>query len=103
MPEKVTIDEVVSAVCNRYGVTPEMLALPGKQRALSHVRGMAAWVVQDILSCTLTALARCTGRDLSSLSAAAQRLQVRSVGESSLLEEKREILAQVTKINGCKP
>lgn len=99
---KISIDEVVSAVCDRYGVTPEMLALPGKQRALSHVRGMAAWVVQDILSCTLTELARCTGRDLSSLSAAAQRLHVRSVGESSLLVEKRELLVQISKITRYK-
>ena len=97
LPEKITIDEVVSAVCDRYGIAPEMLALPGKQRTLAHARGMAAWVVQDIPSCTLTDLARCTGRDLSSLSAAAQRLHVRSAGESSLLEERCWILAEITR------
>jgi len=102
LPEKISIDEVVLAVCKRYGVAPEVLALPGKQRSLAHVRGMAAWVVQDISSCTLTELARCTGRDLSSLSAAAQRLHVRSVGESSLLVEKGEILAQIAEIARCK-
>lgn len=99
LPEKISIDEVISVVCDRYGVAPAMLALPGKQRPFSHARGMAAWIVQDLPSCSLTDLARCTGRDLSSLSAAAQRLHVRSAGESVLLEEKREILAKITRDN----
>jgi REP element-mobilizing transposase RayT len=95
LPDKISVADILAVVCDRYGVAPEMLAQPGKQRALSHARGMAAWIVQDLPSCSLTELSRCTGRDLSSLSAAAQRLHVRSVGDVSLLEEKNRIVAEI--------
>lgn len=96
LPGKVSIDEIITAVCDRYKLAPTDLALPGKNRALSHARGMAAWIVQDSASATLTELSRRTGRDLSSLSAMALRMQRRSAMETSLLSEKVEILDQIT-------
>ena len=97
VPEKVVVDDVVSAVCRRYGMDREMLALAGKKRALSHARAMAAWIVQDLPSCTLMELANRTGRDISSLSAAARRLHARSAWKKALVEEKEELLAQITR------
>jgi REP element-mobilizing transposase RayT len=96
IPEKITVDDVISAVCRYHGTNQAELARSGKKRALSHVRAMAAWIVQDLPSCSLTELGSRTQRDLSSLSAAAKRLHARSVDESLLLEEKEEILAQIT-------
>lgn len=94
MSDMVTVDNVISAVCCRYGLKPDMLALPGKNRALSHARGMAAWIVQDLTSCSLTELGRRTGRDISTLSAIAARLQARTAFETGLLREKAEIMEQ---------
>lgn len=98
----ISIDDVISAVCRHYRLTPEMLALPGKKQVLSRARGMAAWIIQDLPSCSLTELGRSTGRDLSSLSAIAARLHARSAVEASLAEEKGAILAQITQITRCK-
>jgi hypothetical protein len=97
LPESITIGDVVSAVCGHYRIDSTMLAQPGKNRAMSRIRGVAAWVVQDLPSCSLTELARHCGRDISSLSAAAQRLHTLSVHEPSLLREKGEILEQITR------
>jgi putative transposase len=96
LPDKISVDDVISAVCHHHGINPAELAQSGKKRALSHVRGMAAWIVQDLPSCSLTELGSRTRRDLSSLSAAAHRLHARSARETSLLREKVEILEIIT-------
>lgn len=95
LPEKVSVDAVIAAVCSHYGIKPATLAEPGKVRALSQARGMAAWIVQDLPSCSLTELGQRTGRDLSSLSAASRRLHARSAREVELLREKEEIFAKI--------
>lgn len=48
---------------------------------------MAAWIVQDVPSVTLTELAERTGREVATLSAAALRLQKRSSAEPELSRE----------------
>src|SRR6266702_6638334 len=48
----ISTDEVIAAVCHRYKLAPADIALPGKNRALSHVRGMAAWIIQDSAAAT---------------------------------------------------
>lgn len=58
---------------------------------------MAAWIVQDMPSVTLKQLAERTGRDVSSLSAAAQRMQKKSRMMPVLLREKEELVAEITK------
>ena len=97
LPDKVSVEAVIAAICCHYKIETTALAAPGKVRIFSQARGMAAWIVQDLPSCLLTELARRTGRDLSSLSAAARRLQMRSTSESSLLREKDEIFEQITR------
>lgn len=74
-----------------------MLALPGKKQMLSRARGMAAWIIRDLPSCSLTELGHRTGRDLSSLSAIAARLHARSAVEASLAAEKEEIFVQIAR------
>jgi putative transposase len=97
IPAKVSLEEVIAATCVRCGVDANALSLRGKNQTLSHARGMVAWIVQDLPSITLTELARRTGRDISSLSAMARRLEKRAESEESLLREKEEILRQITR------
>ncbi|UFS69296.1 transposase [Geomonas sp. RF6] len=96
---KISVGDVISAVCTRLNIEPGVLAQRGKNRVSSRARGMAAWIVQDLPSCTLTELARFTGRDVSTLSAAAQRLetQAKTKADSTVLTEKAEICSQITK------
>jgi REP element-mobilizing transposase RayT len=93
----VSINDLLTAVCRRYSVTTYDIARPGKERPLSRVRSMAAWIVQDESSVTLKQLAERTGRDVSSLSAAAQRMQKRSRMMPELLREKEELIIEITK------
>ncbi|MDX8399124.1 MAG: hypothetical protein R8K20_02620 [Gallionellaceae bacterium] len=58
-------------------------------RELSEVRAIAAMVVQQIESITLTSLDKELGRDLSALSQSAERLRKR-IKESKALQEKKE-------------
>ena len=97
VPDRASVVEVVSLVCRNYEIAVEELVVPGKIRRLSHARGMAAWIVQDLPSYTLTELARMTGRDLSSLSAMVQRLYARSAHDSTLLSDKGMILEKMTR------
>jgi len=76
---------------------------PGKNHFLSHVRSMAAWVVQDIPILTLKQLAEKTGRDISSLSVAAQRVHKRSRTLPGLSLEKECLLAEIAKYQYAKP
>lgn len=93
---KISVDDVVAAVCGYYGTKPEMLAQSGKGRALSRARGMAAWIVQEMPSCSLTELGHMTGRDISSLSAVARRMQLRAGVDDALCQERDEVLRQMS-------
>ncbi|ACM19499.1 transposase, Y1_Tnp domain-containing [Geotalea daltonii FRC-32] len=99
---RITVEDVISTVCKYYETVEEKLASPGKSRALSHARGMAAWIVQDVSSCSLTDLGCRVSRDISSLSAAANRLQLRSTSEKALMREKEELWAKMQQITTCK-
>ena len=94
---KIAIEDILSGVLLRYSMSPGDLARPGKERGTARARAMAAWIVQDVPSVTLRVLAERMGRDASSLSAAAQRMQKRSVTTPELLREKEELLKKITK------
>ncbi len=98
-PGKVAVEEIVWAVCGRYSLSEDDLARPGKKQTAAPARAMAAWIVQDLPSVTLRELAERTGRNVSSLSAAAQRLQKRSKGEPELLREKEGLREQIAQCN----
>lgn len=103
IPNKVSLEEVVAATCARCRVDADALALRGKNQTLSHARGMVAWIVQDLPSITLTELANRTGRDISSLSAMARRLEKKAATQESLLREKEEILGQIIRCKALYP
>lgn len=94
---RVSLEDILSEVCQRYSTTVDDLARPGKERVAALRRAMAAWIVQDVPSVTLTELAERTGREVASLSAAALRLQKRSSAEPELLREKAILVSQMLK------
>lgn len=97
---RVSLEDVLAGICEHYGISLHELSRPGKERTAASKRAMAAWIVQDVPSVTLTELAQRTGREVASLSAAALRLQKRSVAEPELLREKAILVEQILK---CKP
>lgn len=102
LAEKIRLEDVLAIVCQKYAVSLHDIKRPGKNHFLSHVRSMAAWVVQDIPIITLKQLADMAGRDISSLSVAAQRVHNRSRTSPELLREKECLLAEIAKMTICK-
>jgi len=61
--------------------------------ALYHVtRGMAAWLVMEYGIGTLQDLSRRTGRDMTTLSSAAKRLQIRFKTDLEFAEKVKKLL-----------
>jgi chromosomal replication initiation ATPase DnaA len=78
MNRPVSMAEIITHVCKRYGLDPEVLAQPGKKRDWAEARAVIALLVwyEDHLSLTDP----CTrfSRDLTSLSQAVNRLRTRA-------------------------
>jgi hypothetical protein len=87
---KIGIDKVLSAVCRYYGVDKEELQT-GSHRS-SNLRSMAAWVALDTEGCTITELARITGRDLSTLSCGVRKLRAKAEKDRQLYEDRGAII-----------
>ena len=69
-----TIDQVMSEVCNHFGITEVEMAEAAKARKPSEARAMAALLVREIPGLSLTALSARMRRDVSALSRAARIL-----------------------------
>jgi putative transposase len=70
----VVLDDVIATVCARVGFTEQALSAPGKGRAAARARAIVAWLVREVPGLSLQETARRLRRDISSLSAAATRL-----------------------------
>lgn len=75
LKRKVTVAEIVSCVCKEFSLKEEMLLALGKDRMLSKVRAIVAWLVLDSGCLTLSELSRWVNRDLSTLSASAKSFE----------------------------
>ncbi|RLL49149.1 hypothetical protein D8Y20_13285 [Mariprofundus sp. EBB-1] len=84
-----TLAEIIDVVCTEYDVDRAGLDGGENVRQGAEMRAMVAWIVQDLESLTLTALAAELGRDLSALSRAAGRLRQR-MAKDALLKIKAE-------------
>lgn len=91
--QRIALDRIVQHVCKLYGISEEALQAPGKDRVCSAARGMAAWLILETSGTTLAELSRYTGRDISTLSAAAKVLRIRAKGDQGLAERMTELLA----------
>jgi REP-associated tyrosine transposase len=71
----VTLDEVISEVCRRFGISELELAATGKARPASEARAVAAFLTREMAHLSLTELAKRMGREVSAVSQAARRLE----------------------------
>jgi putative transposase len=79
-------------VCRCYSVDESEWRGRGKERRLSEARGMAAWLVLESGTGTLVQLGRLTGRDSTTLSSAAKRLQRRAQRDLKLAKRMKQLL-----------
>lgn len=69
-----SLDEIMDAVCQRFSITLDELAMVGKTKPYSAVRAMAALLIRESADHSLTELSTMLNRDVASLSQAARRL-----------------------------
>jgi putative transposase len=89
---KVELREVVKQVCRDYSVKEGDLAMPGKDRRLTEIRALVAWLIMELGVSTLGDLGEVTGRDVTTLSSAVRRLRNRAKRDSKLGERMKRLL-----------
>jgi REP element-mobilizing transposase RayT len=97
-PQRLGLADIIMAVCREYGIEEQEIKAPGKYRNFSAARGMAAWLILETSGTTLAELSRYTGRDVSTLSAAAKALQLRAKSEQGLAGRMQGLLANFYQI-----
>jgi len=88
---RVSLDRIIREVCKSFSLEEGEFLVSGRGHKLSKVRGMAAWLVLECGIGTLGELSRRTGRDITTLSSAARRLQIRSKTDLDLAEKMRKL------------
>jgi len=91
----VTVDQMMAAVCQEYGVGAEELMAGGQGRRATEVRAAIAWLATELQCATLAEVGRRVRREGSSLSSAVRRLQQRAARDAALatrLDRLRNVL-----------
>ncbi|BCR06013.1 hypothetical protein DESUT3_30820 [Desulfuromonas versatilis] len=83
------IETVIQAVCSIYALTTAEMASRGRARPISEARAVAALLIRETDGLSLRDLGKALNQDLSSLSQAARRLEIR-IQENPGLKEKLE-------------
>jgi REP element-mobilizing transposase RayT len=92
---KLRPEKVMEAILHRFKLTEAELAAPGKNRRCAEARAYLAWLFLETGCATLTALGEQLGRDVSSLSSAVRRLQLRGKKEEEVRERFEKLLKKV--------
>ena len=79
--------DVIKRVCEHYGVEEKELSAAGKNRRVSLVRGVIAWLILESGELTLAELSKRFNRDISTLSSAAKRLLILSNKDAGMSKE----------------
>ena len=93
---RVSLDKIMVEVCRHFSLEEKDFRVSGKDRSLSEARGIAAWLVLELGVCTLVELGKRTDRDVSTLSSAAKRLQIRSKTDLKLAGRMMGLLKAVS-------
>jgi hypothetical protein len=88
---KLTLEALIEAVCRAYGLSKAELASRSRVRKISEARAMASLLVRETEMLTMVDLGREIKQDVSSLSQAARRLEMR-IESDSPLEERFEAI-----------
>ncbi|NOZ52230.1 MAG: transposase [Gammaproteobacteria bacterium] len=85
--KKVHLNVVVQCVCNEYNIKAKDLASTSRNRHASEARQVIGWLALKIGNITLTEVAQSFGRDVTTLSRGARRMD-NNVKNSKLFEKK---------------
>ncbi len=99
-PTKITLDRIIESVCCVYHLTNAELRAAGKAQPAAEARAVAAHLVRNVDSLSLSCLARYLNRELSSLSQAAFRVERRSITDDGL-RCKLELVFESLEIPTC--
>lgn len=88
----VSITELITAVCDGYGIVEKHIAAGG--RLAAEARGVAAFLALKFRGCSLERLAVLTGRDASTLSSAARRITEKVKTDKMLAHKIDELYAK---------
>jgi putative transposase len=89
---RVSLDRIIREVCKSFSLEEGELLVSGRDHRLSRSRGMAAWLVMEYGIGTLGQLSKRTGREITTLSSAAKRLQIRCKTDLELAEKVKKLL-----------
>lgn len=92
---KVNPENVLRIVLERYKLTEVDLAAPGKNRYHSEARAYLAWLYLETGCATMTALGERFGRDVSSLSSAVRRLQLKAKQDEKVADKYNKLMNRV--------
>ena len=94
--QRVKLERVIREVSKHYSVTEADLGSGGKDRRLSEARGMAAWLIMELGVCPLRELGKVTRRDITTLSSAMKRLQMRAKTDLRLAKAMRTLFETIS-------
>jgi REP element-mobilizing transposase RayT len=94
---KIPVERFLEEVCIHYSLE-SLQELSGRNRKASEARGVAARLAMEAGICTLTELAVKMGRDVSTLSSAAERIRVREKRERQIAEQVAALSRQLAQL-----
>ncbi|MDY6849017.1 MAG: transposase [Thermodesulfobacteriota bacterium] len=94
--ENLSLDALIESVCRAYGLSKAELASRSRVRQISEARAMAALFVRETEMLMMVDLGREIKQDVSSLSQAARRLEMRIESDSHLEKRFREIQSRIS-------
>ncbi|HBB41596.1 MAG: transposase [Nitrospirae bacterium CG2_30_70_394] len=83
---RVSLDDLVTVVCDEWGLPEGALAIAGQGRRVSDVRAAVGWLARELGCATLAEVGRRTNRTGSSVTSAVQRLSARVAQDRDLSE-----------------
>ncbi len=92
---RISPEKVLRIVLERYKLTEAELAAPGKNRLNAEARAYLAWLYLETGCDTMTALGKRLGREVSSLSSAVRRLQLKAKKDEKVVEKYQKLLNRV--------
>jgi len=94
-PPNYSMEDVVKAVCQSYGVTLAQLQAPGKRRPFNEARALAALIIGESPHLSLTELGRLMDRTVGPLGRAARLFSRKASNDARLRELKTEALKRL--------
>jgi len=99
LSQKYSLNDLIMLVCEKLGQPLSVLKLPGKEREGTKARSFVAYFVKRIPHLTLKELADFVGRDASSLSKLARKLEHKSNHDESISLILKELSEEILRNN----